>query len=246
MNQGPLIYCLINILFFISSSGEDLQFDKLIENVYENYRVKNDHVKSFICNGSTIYQEFLSNGDLAKEIFLTRRLYTKGDDQNHDEYLEMSLNGRVLNHSEMEKQIDEWNRRGKKRGVTNMPLRPATKGFYDYSLLTDTVWNQKIVYRVGFKARSGIDNVINGIAYIDQSDHNVVRIEAYPAKIPGVIKMMKMVYHYALVDGHVVPDSFCFEMKITVKFLINFYDRRIKLTDVYSDYRLNVAIPDTL
>ena len=113
-------------------------------------------------------------------------------------------------------------------------------------MLTDTVWNGKNVYRIGFKARPGIDNSINGIAYVDQYRSYVVRIEATPTKIPGVIKTMKMVYHYTPLEDYILPDSFCFEMKIKVKFLINFYDRHIRLIDIYSDYQLNVNIPDSL
>ncbi len=246
MINGLSISWLLTILLLSPLVGEELQLNQLIDNVHEKFRQQSNYVKSFTCNGSTLYQEFLNNGRLEKEIWLTRRLYTKGTDHNFDEYLEMSLNGKVLDRSEIEEQIDEWNRRGKKRGTTNMPLRPQTEAFYNYSLLTDTVWNEKPVYRIGFKARPGIDDVINGLAYVDQSDFDLIRIEASPAKTSGVIKMMKMVYHYAPVNGYMLPDSFCFEMKIKVKFLINFFERYIKLSDVYTNYKLNVAIPDSL
>lgn len=236
----------IGFLFFALAPAADLQLSEIIEKIYESYRRKSTQVESYICTGSTYYQEFLSSGELEKEIFLIRRLYTKGTNQNYDEYLKMTLNGRLLSNNEMDKQIEEWNRRGKKRGATNMPLRPATTDFYDYSLLTDTVMNGYPVYRIGFMARPGIDNVINGTAYVDRDDLDIIRIEASPVKLPGVIRMMKMIYHYTPVEGHMLPDSFRFEMKIKVKFLINFYDRYIKLTDVYSDYRLNADIPDTL
>jgi hypothetical protein len=237
---------LLTVIALNLPFGDDLPLDEIIEKIYQRNGRQSDELLSYICTGTSVYQEYLSNGEQEKIIHLTRRLYSKSENKNYDEYLEMSLNGTVLGPAEMAEQIEEWNRRGKKRGATNMPLRPASDSLYDYYLMTDTVWNNKPMYRIGFNARPGFGNVINGIAYVDRDYDIVVRIEASPPKLPGVIKMMKMIYHYAPVNGFILPDSFCFEMKIKVKFLINFYDRYIKLTDAYSDYQLNIDIPDSL
>ena len=103
--------------------GEDISLDRLLDNIYERRDIQNSKISSYVCLGTSVYEEYLSSGELEKTIHMTRRLYTKTGFQDHDEYLEMSLNGKLLIRSEMTEQIDEWNRRGKKRGTTNMPLQ---------------------------------------------------------------------------------------------------------------------------
>jgi hypothetical protein len=61
-----------------------------------------------------------------------------------------------------------------------------------------------------------------------------------------VVKKLDMVMTFAKEQGYWLLNKFEMQAKIKVKFLITFANVNFTLEDNYSDFRLNMEIPDSL
>jgi hypothetical protein len=193
----------------------------------------------------SVFREMGEHGDLNKEMVIERIVYEKGDKQTV-QYLSMITNGEVLDEQQMKKEITDWEKQGKRRGTTKMPFDPRYCAEYEYSLDGQVVYEGIDVWVIGFQPREKEDGHITGSAYIHPTDYGVMRIEASPAKLPGVIKEMKMVYTYKKEQGCWLPEAFNFSMRLKVQFVLTFVHNTYTLVDRYSQFVLNSGLPDSL
>jgi hypothetical protein len=193
----------------------------------------------------SVFREMDEHGKLKKEMVIERIVYEKGDKQAM-QYLSMSSNGKALNQKQMANEIADWERQGKKRGTTMMPFDPRYRGEYVYSLDGQIMYEDVNAWIIGFEPKKEEDGYITGSAYIHPTDYGVMRIEASPAKLPGVIKEMSMIYTYKKEQGYWLPEAFEFSMRLKVQFILTFVHNTYTLVDRYSQFVLNSGVPDSL
>jgi hypothetical protein len=196
-------------------------------------------------NGQSLFREMDANGKVKKEMVIERIIYEKGSKQA-TQYLSMSSNGKALNQKQMVKEIADWEKQGKKRGTTRMPFDPRYYEEYEYSHGGRVLYEGTDAEIVEFQPKSGDDGYIKGFAYIHPTEYAVMRIEAEPAQLPGVIKDMKMIYTYQQEQGYWLPAAFEFSMRLKVQFVLTFVHNTYTLEDHYSGFLLNSGLSDSL
>jgi hypothetical protein len=217
----------------------------VIEQVVQKQEQQHEAINDLQFSGHSIFREMDPHGNLKKEMMIERIVYEKGDKQA-TRYLLMSKNGVTLDEKQKENEIANWEKQGKKRGTTKMPFDPQYTEVYEYVLERSTMYQGVQVWVVGFEPKQKEEGYISGRAYIDPVACVVMRIEATPVKLPGVIKEMTMVYIYQPEQGYWLPAGFEFSMRLKVQFVLTFVHTTYTLEDRYSDFVLNSDLPDSL
>jgi len=234
-------------MMLIAGHATDVpDLDEILGRMHAWYESQSAAIYDMECLGRSVYRELNKQGEVVEEIIALRRIYTRGRDQDHEQYIAMSKNGQDLNEREMGAEIRRWQKMGKRRGSTKMPFDPAWQDSYTFMLEgADTLENTG-VWRIAFRAKEAADDLIDGVAYVRMDDYHILRLKAASSKLPSVIKKMRRVYTYMDVEGYVLPATFQMELHVKVKFIITFADKHIMIEDQYSDYRVNAGIPDSL
>ena len=212
----------------------EMQQSKLINNVQDAV---------FMANA--VYSETKSDGKVKKEVIAQRRIYMKRQGKLHEEYLSMIVNGNELDGKEKKKAIKDWQKKSR-MSETKMPFSIEGNGAYDYSLIGNEIRNGIPVWVLGFTAKKKDDGYIDGKVYISKDGYNITYIEFAPSKIPSVIKDMKLSLTYSDIQGYWLPVKFELDMKIKVKFVIDMFFRQIRVEDIYSEYKLNNQLSDSI
>lgn len=220
--------------------------NQILERVKAQQARIEEEIEDAVFSAESIYRERKGDGELKKEVITRRRVYVKGDSKRHEEYLSMIVNGRELKGKEREKELKDWKKNAERQQETKIPLTPEAEGAYDYRLIGSETWNGMDVWIIGFEARQKDDGYVNGKGYISKDDFNIVRAEFAPAKMPRVIKDMKMSLTYSEVQGYWMPVKFEMDMKIRVSFIIDMFYRHIKIEDKYSQYEFNNELDDSI
>ena len=129
---------------------------------------------------------------------------------------------------------------------TKMPLSKETRNDYEFKLIGSNIFNDMSVWIVEFTSKKKEDGYINGQAYILKDKYDIIRAEFVPAKTPSMVKNIKMSLDYSEVQSYWLPAKFEMEMEVDVKFVLNMYFKHIKVEDVYSQYKLNCGLQDSL
>ena len=217
----------------------------IVKRVVQVREQQQNAIQDMQFNGHSLFKEMDANGKVKKEMVIERIVYEKGSKQA-TEYLSMSSNGKALDQKQMEKAITDWEKQGKKRGSTKMPFAPEYWDEYEYSYDGRTAYDGETVEIVGFQPNSEEDGYIEGFAYIHPTEYAVMRIEATPAQLPGVIKDMNMIYTYHQEQGYWLPAAFEFSMRLKVQFVLTFVHNTYTLKDHYSGFVVNSGLPDSL
>jgi len=222
-----------NILNDIVKKAE-IQYQKTMNNVSD---------ATFM--GKILYKEMDKHGNIKKDAIINRRIYMKSTGKRYEKYLDMVVNGKKLSQKEMEEEIDNW-KKGSKMSETKMPFAKETKSDYSYNLISDTTLNGLPAWIIGFTAKQKKDGYIDGKAYILKSSYGLARIEFTPSKKSSVIDDMELSLSYSEIQGYWLPVKFEMDMKINVKFVLSMYQKHIKIEDIYSQYKLNTGLQDSL
>lgn len=246
-------------LCILLTSEQELKLDEpseravssaeMLDIIIERTVAKQSSMRSMIHDmqflASSVFREMDEHGDLDKEMVIERLVYEKGDRQA-TQYLSMRSNGKALDEKQMAKEIADWEKQGRRRGATKMPFNQQYRAEYAYSLDGQVVYEGIDVWVIGFEPREKEDGHITGSAYIHPIDYGVMRIEASPAKLPGVIKDMNMIYTYKKEQEYWLPEAFEFSMRLKVQFVLTFVHNIYTLDDRYSQFILNSGLPDSL
>lgn len=222
---------------------------EMLDIIIERTVVKQGSMRSMIHSmqflAHSVFRKMDEHGEVKKEILIERYVFEKGDKQA-SRYVSMSVNGNQLNEDDMQKEIADWEKQGKKRGTTRMPFDQRYRTEYEYSLDGQVVHEGIEVWIIGFKPQEKEDGYIIGSAYIHPTDYGVMRIEASPVKLPGVVKDMKMIYTYKEEQGYWLPEAFEFSMRLKVQFVLTLVHNLYTLEDRYSKFILNSGLPGSL
>jgi len=241
---GFIIVLLIIPAFYILAETAVTSQEPDLEQITERTRIRQyevlDEVGCTICMAETVYRERKKSGELKKEVLTSRRIYTEGEDKRYDEYLSMSINGKKLSREEMEKEIEDDE---DDKNEMKMPLTPEGEGGYDFYLAGNTQFSGEDVWIVGFRAKKEEDGYVNGKAYITKSSYDIIYAEASLAKIPRLVRDLKISVTSMPVGNYWMPEKFEVDLKIKLSFL---YYKRITIEETYSEYELNCDTDDSI
>jgi hypothetical protein len=238
--------CMLFMMMAVSYAADNPDLDKILGRMHAWYESQSAAIYDMECLGRSVYRELNKQSETVEEIIALRRIYTRDRDQEHEQYIAMSKNGKDLNAREMGAEIRQWQKMGKRRGSTKMPFDPAWQDSYTFMLEGADTLDTVRVWRIAFRGKEAADDLIDGVAYVRMDNYHILRLEAVSSKLPSVIKKMRRVYTYMDVEGYVLPATFQMELHVKVKFIITFADKHIMIEDQYSDYQVNTGLPDSL
>lgn len=196
--------------------------------------------------GEYLYLEYDGKGKLRREETCRRRVFRKGYDRQHIEFLSVAVNGKELAGRRRERQIWMLRRKGLVQDEARMPFRLETRDAYEYELEgADTCCGQE-AWVLEFEPRRRSMQTVVGRAWISQASGDVLRLEFRPARLPWVCVGTRMVLHFGEQQGQILPTFFEMDMGIRVKVFITLAERRIRVEDRFSDYSFNQGLPDSL
>lgn len=241
---------IVALLVCFSSENHTLSkepnLDEIIKKVQAHQTKIADEIKDATFIAKLLYKERNKDKKIEREVIAERRVYMKGDSKRHEEYLYMIINGKKLDDREMEKELKDWRKNGKKQEETKMPLTPEGEGAYNFYLVGSERLDDVDTWIIGFEAKQKKEGYVNGKGYISKSNFNIMRAEFTPAKLPRVIKDMSMALSYSEVKGYWMPVKFEMDMKVKVSLVLDLYYKHITIEDVYSQYSFNNRLGDSI
>jgi hypothetical protein len=192
--------------------------------------------------------EDASRQTVKSETLSVRKVYTREPDQLHNEYLSMTIDGRRLSETEMQRELAKQQRGGRREGNGEFrsPFSAEAAPLYEFQLSGPRLFEGQTVWVVEFTPRQAEENLFSGSAYICQEDYQPLYVEMAPAVLPRVLEEFSMDIRFADVEGHRLPSVFSMDMRVRVSFLVTLTDRTLSIEDRYSDYRLNVGLEDDI
>ncbi|MEO0080730.1 MAG: tryptophan-rich sensory protein [candidate division WOR-3 bacterium] len=137
------------------------------------------------------YWERDSRGRLLREETCRRRVYA-GTGQTQVEFLEVTLNGRRVDGRNRERLIAALRRKGLVQDEAMMPFFRDTKHVYRYELLGEDTCLERSAWVLGFMPVRKSQQTVEGRAFIDKENYDVLAMEFRPAKLPWVCAGTKM------------------------------------------------------
>ncbi len=240
-----VITILIPQASFTNISIKDTKLQDIISRAEMRQQSILDNIQDATFLGKATYRELDKDGSVKKDVIIQRRIYMKQYGKRYEEYISMVVDGKTLSKEEIEKEQKEWRKKSKSEEA-KMPLSKEAKGDYEYKLLGSDIVNGMPVWVVQFTSKKKEDGYINGTGYILKDKYDIVYAKFFPAKMPSVIKSMNMSLTYSEVQGYWLPHRFEMDMEINVKFLVSMYYRKVRIEDIYSQYKLNTGLQDSL
>lgn len=138
--------------------------------------------------------EDASRKTIKSETRSVRRVYVREPNQIYNEYLSMTIDGRMLSKREMERELAKQRRGGRNRGDGEFqsPFSSKVAALYEFELKGEDVFDSRAVWLVGFKPKEPEENLFAGIASISQSDYQPLYVEMAPAELPGILEEFAM------------------------------------------------------
>jgi len=239
------LFIALIILFIGFNLYADKQLDLILSKLYEIDTKFRDQVKDYVYDANSTALE-LDDDDVVEKITKAyRKVYIKMPDKMFEDHISMKINGKDLNKEEIEEELEDRRKRGKKK-VFMSPFNPKFKDRYEFTLMGEKRWGGNEVWIIGLKAKEESEDLINGKVYVLKSNYHIIFLDFIPAELPGVIKNASMRMIFSDQQGHWLPKRFEMEMHIKVKFLISLADIRLKVTDRYSNYKINTGLKESL
>lgn len=246
LKQAFTIITIISLYLLSANSilPKEPDLDYIIQKAKQNqsrlYNTVNNAV--FMANG--VYKEIGKDAKIEKTVLTERRIYAKKA-KRHEEYISMTVNGKKLEGKEMEKELKDWQKRGKPQTETKMPLTPEGDGAYNFRLIGDQKLKGTDIWVIGFEPKKKDDGYIIGKLYISKADFGLIRTEFSPAKTSRVIEHINLALDYSEFNGYWMPAKFKMDLKIKIGLLVNLYSKQIIVEDTYSQYQFNSKIDES-
>jgi hypothetical protein len=191
-----------------------------------------------------------SRTEIKQETISERRVYTREPDLMRNEYLSMAIDGRPLSEAEMRRELAKQ-RRGGGRGQGGggqfvSPFSPEAAADYTFRFLGESDYEGQPAWRVAFSPVEPGEMRMEGSALVSQSDYQTLFVEMAPSELPSVLKEFAMRIRFAPVQGYWLPAHFRMEMRVKVSVIVTLADRTLTIEDLYSDYRLNPGLDDSV
>jgi hypothetical protein len=190
--------------------------------------------------------------EVKRETVSLRRVYTREPDLVHNEYLSMTVDGRLLSAAEMQRELAR--QRGGRQGSGGgggsdrflSPLSPEAAELYDFRLLGPTEFEGESAWQLAFSPRKPGQSRMEGRALVSQRDYHVLYAEMVPSQLPGILEELRIGMRFAPVEGYWLPAQFRMEMRVRLSVLVTLVDRTLTIEDRYSGYRLNPGLEDSV
>jgi hypothetical protein len=198
----------------------------------------------YTAEATVVEWEDASRRTIKSETRSVRRVYVREPNQIHNEYLSMTIDGRMLSQREMRRELAKQRRGGRSQseGEFQSPFSPETADLYEFDLKGEDMYEGQDVWLVGFRPKRPEKNLFTGTAFISQSGYQALYVEMAPSKLPGILKDFAMSIRFAPVGEYWLPSVFSMDMRVRISFLVTMADRTLSIEDRYSDYRLNVGL----
>lgn len=192
--------------------------------------------------------EDASRQTFKSETLSVRKVYVREPDQMRNEYLSMTIDGRTLSETEMQRELARQQRGGRREGNGEFqsPFSAEAAPLYDFRLSGPQLFEGQAVWVVEFTPKQAEENLFSGSAFISQDDYQPVYVEMAPAELPRVLEELSMSIRFAEVEGYRLPSVFDMDMRVRVSFLVTLTDRTLSIEDRYSEYRLNVGLEEEI
>ncbi len=115
------------------------------------------------------------------------------------------------------------------------PFKAEKREEYDYSLLEDTVLNERAVYLLEIRARTPADEKMEGSYFIDMESFDVLKADLRPSKKRNALKEFRMEAFFQVLPGNhfVLKET---RIRVYVRFVIK--NIRMEAYEAYKDYKI--------
>lgn len=115
------------------------------------------------------------------------------------------------------------------------PFKAEKREEYDYSLLEDTVLNERAVYLLDVRARTPADEKMEGSYFIDMESFDVLKADLRPSKKRSALKEFRMEAFFQVLPGNhfVLKET---RIRVHVRFVIK--NIRMEAYEAYKDYKI--------
>jgi hypothetical protein len=221
-----------------------------IQEILKKLEIRQKEIKKEVSDitymAKTVYREIDKDGSAKKEVLVDKKIYMRNDDRRHEEYISMIIDGKKLSDDELKKESKEWQKNNSRGKDTKSPLDEKFRNDYVFKLLGGSFFDRQPVWVIEFKAKKKEENYIDGKAYILKDKFDIAKVDFTPAKIPSVIKNIKLSLIYSNIQGYWLPTKFQMAMKVDVKVVFSMYHKDIKVEDTYYQHKLNTGLDDSL
>lgn len=224
--------------------GTENELKVILDGIFQQQEIMSEEISDAIFETKYTYLETRANGKIEKKMTALRKVYMKEFEKQKNEFLEMTLNNRKLNPSEMEKNINEWRKQEKMIKNTKMPFDSRFRKYYNYYLSKDDGSYVSDAWKVEFKPKRKRAGCVQGFAYVSKQDTNIVQLHFIPVRLPFVLRNFQIIIDYSQQNGFWLPDKFSMETDVIVKIIITLYHRHISIQEEYSNYRFNNGLND--
>lgn len=195
-------------------------------------------------DGEYRYVEQDRRAGTTRETLCRRRVYRQGAGRQRYDFLSVSVDGRELRGRELQRAVEDLASKGAVDGDTRMPFEPGARDEYRYELLGDTQHQGQPAWVIGFEPRHASDRVVRGHGVVLKQGAEIARIEFTPARVPFVVRDMRLVLEYAPVQGYWVPVQLTMDLDLRLRALVSVLDRHVHVDDVYTRHRFNAGLDD--
>jgi len=229
------------LLFGAAPTGADV-----VDGVFVRLAERTAAVRDASYIGDYVYREFDAEGRQLREETCRRRVYTKGYEKQHIEFLEVKVNGRELEGRARSVQIALLKQKGLVQEDASMPFLFETRELYTYEVSGSDTCRGREAWVVGFDPRRRTMQTVTGQALIDKQTFDILELRFRPAWLPWVCVGTCMTLHLEELDGYTFPTFFEMDMTIRVKVIVTLAHRRLRVEDRFTDYRFNTGLSDSL
>lgn len=236
---------LILIVFILSVSScysDNTELNKILNGVLRQQNKMEKQIQDAIYDGQFSFVETNDKRETTKSITAVRKIYSKGLDKQKGEYLEMTIDGKKLNQTELAKE----NKKSQSGWKTNLPFSKEFRNNYDYNYVSEDSWDGFKLWKIGFAPKRKNKGYIQGFAYISQADSNIIQYQFVSVGLPFVLKNFNIILDYSKVQGYWQLTKFSMQMEVDVKIIFPLSHKYIRMQETYSNYKINNNLPDSL
>lgn len=244
MRQLIILISLTALLLCPGTARSETEPDieKIVDGAYLRDSLNRAIMDDITFSAESYSRKLKGNGEVKEEKKYFKTYYFK-DTLFRAEFLEYSKNGEKQSEKDLQKQIEDLEKKGHLRDVTINPLRPFypdARSDYRFNLLGVESKADYSCYHVTVECLIEDKELYEGDYWLETTNLNLVTAQFHPSKLPGPIKQLDMEMSYApLDDGYWLPRRFHLFGRGRVMLFIKF---NFEVEESYSDHLVNSGL----